>query len=63
MKPFAIIYVIETEIEGRRTPLGVSLSKEASEKKCKELRASNSFREYEVSEYALTDDFEYFDWI
>lgn len=63
MKPFTIIYVIETEVEGRWTPLGASLSKEASEKKCKELKASNRFRKYEVSEYALTDDFEYFDWI
>lgn len=62
MIPFAIIYVIETEYIGRRVQLGASLNKEASEKKCEELKASNRCQHFEVCEYALTDKFEYFDW-
>lgn len=63
MKPFAIIYVIETDFQGRCVQLGASLSKDAAERKCEELRASNRFQYFEVCEYALTDEFEYFDWI
>lgn len=63
MKPFVIIYVIETEYEGRRVQLGASLSKEAAERKCEELKASNRYQHFEVDGYALTDKFEYFDWL
>ena len=63
MKPFAIIYVIETDFQGRRVQLGASLSKDAAERKCEELKANNRSQYFEVSEYAITEKYEYFDWI
>ena len=63
MKNCIIIHVIETEFQGRRVQLGASLSKEAAERKCEELKASNRYQCFEVCEYAITEEFEYFDWI
>ena len=63
MKNCIIIHVIETAFQGRRVQLGASLSKEAAERKCDELKASNRYQCFEVSEYAITEEFEYFDWI
>lgn len=63
MKNCIIIHVIETDFQGRRVQLGASLSKEAAERKCEELKASNRYQHFEVSEYAITEEYEYFDWI
>jgi hypothetical protein len=63
MKNCVIIHVIETDFQGRRVQLGASLNKEAAERKCEELKASNRYQHFEVNEYAITEEYEYFDWI
>ena len=63
MKPFATIYVIETNYEARVITLGASLSEETAEQKLAEIRAANPgrARDYWVAIYRLTDEFVDFD--
>ena len=65
MKPFAIIYVIETEFEGRVITVGASLSEETIQRRLEELKKNNHGKPYAFwsSEYCLTDDYTTFDWI
>ena len=65
MKNCVIIYVIETDFQGRRVQLGASLSKEAAERKCEELKKNHPGKPYAfwTDTYCLTDDFTTFDWI
>lgn len=63
MRNCIIIYVIETDFQGRRVQLGASLSKEAAERKCEEIKTNNPGKYFEVCEYAITEEYEHFDWI
>ena len=65
MKPFAIIYVIETYYETRVVALGASLSEEVAERRLEEIKKNNpgTARAYWVATYHLTDTFTDFDWI
>jgi hypothetical protein len=65
MKPFAIIYVIETYYDARVVALGASLSEEVAERRLEEIKTNNpaKVRDYWVTPYPLTDTFTDFDWI